>query len=255
MRRLALLALLVPLLAVCGCGDDNGSSGPLDEGLSYLPADAPFAVAIETDLKSDQYRKAGKIADRFPFAGQAEQELKQMFERGGDVDFDRDVKPLLGNPFVVGAVDPRHFEGESFVGAIQVKDGDKLKDLVDKAGASEKGEKEGAKLYADKTGDTYAVKDDVLVVAGSRKLLEQALERRSDGETLTADEFDAAMEDLPEEALVRSYFNLETLLRASPGGRQATKVKWVAALRTLGLVAQVRNDSVSLPFNLKTDPD
>src|SRR4051812_20743147 len=102
MRRFALLALLLPVLAAAGCGSDKGASGPLDKSLRYVPADAPFAVAIDTDLNGGQYRAAGEIADRFPFAGTAEEELKKMFERGGNVDFDRDVRPLLGNPFVVG---------------------------------------------------------------------------------------------------------------------------------------------------------
>src|SRR4051794_37008985 len=138
-RRLALLALLLPAIAASGCGSDKGSSGPLDEGLRYLPAKAPFAVAIDTDVNGGQYRSAGRIADRFPFAGTAVDQLKKMFESGGDVDFDRDVKPLLGNPFVVGAVDPRHFEGDAYVGAIKVKDGGKLDNLVGKAGADQKG--------------------------------------------------------------------------------------------------------------------
>src|SRR4051812_36687308 len=255
MRRLALLALLLPLIAAVGCGSDKGTSGPLDSGLRYLPANAPFAVAIDTNLNGGQYRAAGKIADRFPLAGTAEDQLKKLFERGGNVDFDRDVKPLLGNPFVVGAVDPRHFEGDAYVGAIEAKDGDKLNDLVKKSGADEKGEKSGAKVYEDKSGNSYAVEDDVLVVAGSRKLLDDALERRDGDDTLTEDKFNAALQGLPGDSLVRTYFNLEALLRASPGGRDATRVKWVGALRTLGLVAQTREDSVSLPFNLKTDPD
>jgi hypothetical protein len=257
MRRLAVLALVLPLFAAAGCGSDKGSSSSLDEGLRYLPADSPFAVAIDTDLNGGQYRAAGKIADKFAFSGAAEEELKKLFERGGDVDFDRDVKPLLGNPFVVGAVDAKSFSGESnaFVGAIQVEDGDKLKDLVDKSGADEKGEKEGAKLYEDDSGDTFAVKDNVLVVAGSTKLLEEALARRNDGETLTEDKFESALADLPKDALVRAYFNLGALLKATSGGRQATKVKWVAALRTLGLAGQAKDDSASLAFNLKTDPD
>jgi hypothetical protein len=255
MRRFALLALLPAVIAVSGCGSDKAASGPLDDALHYLPPKAPFAVAIDTKVTGGQYRAAGKIADRFPFAGTAEEQLKKQFERGGDVDFDRDVKPLLGNPFVVGAVDPARLEGDAYVGAIEVADGDKLKDLVEKAGADEKGEKSGATVYEDRTGNSYAIEGDVLVVAGSRKLLDDALERHDGDDTLTEDRFDSALGDLPKDSLVRSYFNLEPLLRATPGGRQATRVKWVGALRTLGLVAQAREDSVLLPFELKTDPD
>jgi len=255
MRRSALLALLFSVIAASGCGGDKSTSGPLDEALRYLPANAPFAVAVDTNLKGGQYRAAGRIADRFPFAGTAEDQLKNELERGGNVDFDRDIKPLLGNPFVVGGVDPSRLQGNAYVGAIQAKDGDKLQDLIEKAGADQKGEKSGAKVYEDRTGSSYATDGDVLVVAGSRKLLDEALERHDGDDTLTQDRFDSALRGLPKEALVRSYFDLEALLRGTPGGRQATRVKWVGALRTLGLVAQVRDDSVELPFELKTDPD
>ena len=256
MRRFAVLALVLPVLAG-GCGGDKDAGSALDEGLRYLPADAPFAVAIDTDVEGDQYKAAGRIARKFPFGNQVDKQLEQLFQRGGDVDFERDVKPLLGNPFVVGAVDARAFgssgEDSSFVAAIRAKDGDKLKELVKKNRADEKGEKEGATIYEDNSGDTFAVKDDVLVVAGSRKLLEDALERRNGDDTLDEDKFDSALARLPREALIRSYFNLRSLINASSGGRQASKVKWVGALRTLGLTGSAEDDAISIDFSLKTD--
>ena len=174
-----------------------------------------------------------------------------MFERDGQVDFERDVKPLLGNPFVVGAADAKNFDGDGYVGAIQVEDEGKLGDLVDKAGGDEKGRR-SAKLYEDSSGDTYAVQDDVLVVAGSRKLLEDALERRGGGDTLT------------EEVRLRTRGPAASRWSALPRPRGADQGKprrpggdadrVGGALRTLGLVAQARSDSV-LPFRLRTDPD
>jgi Protein of unknown function (DUF3352) len=253
MRRLAVLALVVPLLAA-GCGGSDDASGPLDEGLRHLPRDTPFAVAIETDLEGRQYRAAQALANRFPFADQAEDALKDMFERGG-VDFDRDVKPLLGNPFVVGAGDAKRFDSESYVGVLEVEDGDKLNDLVERTKADEKGEKEGAKLYEDSSGGVFAIEDDVLVVAGTRKLLEDALERRGGDDTLTEETFEAALEGLPQESLGRVYVNGEALLEATADGRRAARIKWLDAVQTLGLVAQARRDSVVLPFRLKTDPE
>ena len=259
MRRLAVLALVLPALAGAGCGGGKDSSGPLDEGLRYLPADAPFAVSIDTDVDGGQYKAAGTIAGKFPF-GRAElrRRLEGLFQRG-DVDFEEDVKPLLGNPFVVGAVSARSFsrrgESNDFVGAIKTKDGDKLDELVKKDKADQKGEKNGAKLYEDSGGDSFAVKDDVLIVAGSRRLLEEALDRRDGGDTLDEDRFDAALSRLPKEALVRAYFNVKALVDADRRGRQASRIKWVGALRTLGLTASAADDEISVDFNLKTDAD
>jgi hypothetical protein len=248
MRRLALLALVLPVIAAAGCGGgDNNASGPLDEALRYLPKDSPFVAAIDTNVGGGQYTAAGEIAKKFTLGSALESELKQLFEANGNLDFDRDVKPLLGNPFVVGAVDSKTFTtsgGNAYVAAIQVKDGDKLKELVKKDNADEKGEKSGAKLYEDRSGNTFAVKDDVLIVAGSKKLLEEALERRDGDDSLTEDTFDSALAGLPSDSLVRSYFDLESLLKATPGGRNATKVKWVGALRTLGFVTQAHDDSL-----------
>ena len=175
MRRYAVLALVLPALAAAGCGSSKKAAGPLDEGLRYLPANAPFAAAIDTNVGDDQYRAVGKIAGRFPGAGQLGQRLKGQFERSGKLNFDRDVKPLLGNPFVVGAVNPSTFgrggASNEFVGAIDAKNSDKLKAIVGKSGAQQQGEEEGATLYKDKQGQTFAVNGHVLVVAGSRKLL------------------------------------------------------------------------------------
>ena len=52
------------------------------------------------------------------------------------MDLQKDVVPLLGNPFVVGAADASSFlggsDGNGFVAAIQVSDEDKLSDLLEK---------------------------------------------------------------------------------------------------------------------------
>src|SRR3954468_13159876 len=100
-RLLPFLALLALAIAGCGGGGSSASS-PLDEGLGFLPKDAPFAVAIKTDTGSGQYQKANRILKKFPFGDQALQTLKRRLEQGS-VSFDKDVKPILGNDFVVGA--------------------------------------------------------------------------------------------------------------------------------------------------------
>src|SRR5437868_3848523 len=92
-RLLPLLAVLAVVAAGCGGGGSNAKS-PLDEGLGFLPKDAPFAVAISTDTESGQYQSANSIVKKFPFGEQALSSLKQRFERSG-VSFNDDVKPIL----------------------------------------------------------------------------------------------------------------------------------------------------------------
>ena len=255
MKRFASLLALLGAAAAAGCGGDKAVS-PLDEGLSYLPKNAPFALAIDTNTSGEQYKSLGKILRRFPFGGQVRESLQRQLEENGRVSFQRDVKPLLGNQFVVGGVNPRSVtdgrQDDEFVGALQVKDKGKLESLVKKQGAKEDGDRGGAKLYRDKDGDPFAIKDDVLVVAGSRKLLEGALERRDGKDHLNLDAFGNALGDLPKDHLLTVYADLAGLIRSDPDTRDARRVKWVNALTTLGATAQARDEALNIEFKVNT---
>jgi hypothetical protein len=257
-KALALVLCALALIIVgCGGGDEEAGS-PLDDALGFLPEDAPFVVAFDTDVEGDQYRAVGEIAERFRFGQQALDQLREQLEsQQGGISYEDDVKPLLGNPFVVGATNARSFteqgDTEEFVGAVQAKDGDKLKDLLEKGDAKEEGEQNGATVYEDKGGDTFAIKGDTLVVAGSRKVLDAALERREGDDRLEEDAFEEALDGLPEDALMRSYFDVQGLLEADPDTADARKIEWVRSLRTFGLTASAESDSIDFQFDLKTD--
>jgi hypothetical protein len=213
-------------------------------------------AALDTDLEGSQFDNAGRLLEKFPFGEQALDSLKEEIEKE-NVDFEDDLEPLLGNPFVVGAPDAKSFVADDetvFVGVIETKDGDKLQDVVDEQNPKDLGEKEGATLYEDADdGDVFAVKDEVLIVADTRATLEAALEQRGEDDRMDEETFDDALADLPSDALVRVYSNIQELLDADSSTEQARKVKWVAALRTLGLTASAESDEVAVDFNLKTD--
>lgn len=254
MRRLALVTALAAAL-ISGCGG-GGSAGPLEEGLSYLPKDTPFAVAIDTNTSGSQYRALGDLVQKFPFGDQLRQSLRRQLEEGGEVTFDRDLKPLLGNPFVVGGINPRAVTDgrpdDEFVGALKVKDKDKLEATVERQGAREDGEASGAKLYKARDGDSFAIKDDVLVVAGSKRLLQDALARSEGDDHLDREAFDKGLDGLPGGGLLRLYANVGELIRSEPGSRDALKIKWVRALTTLGMTAEARDDQLAVQFKLAT---
>lgn len=259
LRNWLLPALTILAIAVAGCGggsDGGGSGDPLESALSYAPKDTPFAMAIDTDVDGDQFKALGDLADKFPFGRQITQQLQDQLMKGtSGVSYEDDLKPLLGNPFVVSAADPRTFTDENveddFVAAIQAKDGDKLKDVLEKSGAKEQGEKSGATIY-DESGTQFAVKDDTLIVAGSAQLLDAALARSEKGEGLSQADFDSALEDLPEDAIARVYVDMQAVIANDPGALEARKVAWVGALRTLGLTAKASGDDLAIDFDLKT---
>ena len=259
MRRLLPLALLCVGAFGPACGGDDSSGGPLESALSYVPEQAPFVVAIDTDLEGGQYSSLQAILDRFPGGIQLEDLLEGELQGGaGDVSYGKDVKPMLGNPFVVSATNVTSFvddsEDDDFVASIQVKDSDALDRVIDKTEPEEQGEVAGATVYED-DGSFFAVEEDVVVLAGSRKLLDAALERADGDDHLDTATFEAALEGLPDEALARIYFDLQALIAQDPETEAARKVAWVAALRTLGLTASAREDEVELQLNLRTDPE
>jgi hypothetical protein len=257
MRRfLALIAAAAALGLVapgCGGGGSNAKS-PLDEGLGFLPKDAPFAVAISTDTESGQYKSAGAILKKFPFGPQALAGLRQRFERNG-VSFENDVKPILGNPFVVGAPSPGALQSNSrnqYVASLKAKDSGKLDDIV-KKDSKQVGDKNGFTVYESKNGQRLARKDDVVVFAGSNKLLDDALATRGGDNRLTEADFDKGLSGLPKDAAIRVYGDAQRLLNADPSSATARKVKWVNALRKFGLTGSVNQDSIDIGFNLQTD--
>jgi Protein of unknown function (DUF3352) len=262
MRKLLLpLALILGTLLIAGCGDSGGSdsSSPLDEALRYLPADAPFAVAIDTDTTGEQYQAAGDALERFPFGETLKKQVAGIVQtRAGDL---QRFEKALGNEFVVGSTDAAAFvdvpsgEDDNFVGAIQAKDEGSLDELIKDEDAKEAGESNGATLYEDDSGDPFAVKDGVLVVAGSKKQLEDALATREDGDGLTEEDFDAGTEGISKDALLRVYVDIAALLKSSDDAKQALRSKWVQALTTAGIGLAFEDGKVAVDFRVNTDSE
>jgi Protein of unknown function (DUF3352) len=259
MRRLLTTATILACsaLAAAGCGGDDSPGGGLESSLAYIPADTPFVVAIETDVEGDQYQALDDILGRFPGGDGIKQRFLGEFEEGaGDVSFEEDVKPLLGNPFVVSGTDPASLiEGSGdtpFIAAVQVADTDALDRLIEKSDPEERGEVAGATLYGD-DGTSFAVEDDMVVFASSQDLVESAVERADGDDHLDVETFEEGLEGLPDESIARLYFDLQALIEQDPDTQVARQIEWVAALRTLGMTASVEEDSVDIEFNLRTD--
>jgi hypothetical protein len=261
MRRLAwipvLVACLLPL-GIAACGEQS-SAGGLDGALAYVPKDSPFVASVETDLDGDQYQALDSILQKFPVGGSLEELLsEELLSNAEGLDFEEDVKPLLGNPFVVAGTSVETFIGGSgdgdFVAAIQVKDKDKLDELLQKTKVDKKGEAAGATIYEDQ-GTLFAVEEDMVVFAESRQPLEAALERADGDDHLDEQTFEDGLADLPEQSILRVYANLQALIDTDPDARDARRIEWVDALRSFGMTASVAQDAVSIELNLRTDPE
>jgi Protein of unknown function (DUF3352) len=253
-RVSASLAVLACAAALAGCGGDEKSAGPLEEALAFFPADAPVVAAAETD--PDRYRDVDRILGRLPFGDRAKERVRELLVARG-LDYEKDVKPLLGNPLVFGVPEARggHTRAhEDVVVALQVKDGSRLEEIVEKY-ADDVGEKEGARVYEDETDGAVAVKDDVVVLAKERADVEQALERAEGDNSLDRDTFEDALRELPDDALGRVYMNAETLSRQLPKLARARRGKWFDSLRTVGLTASTEGDAIEFELDVRTDPE
>jgi hypothetical protein len=260
MRRLAALALCLVPLAAAGCGSSSSNSGksPLDNALGYLPKNGPLVISIDTNTNDSQWKSLTTNVKKFPFSSQVASSLKRSLVSQSGLDYDKDIKPLLGNELVVGAPTVQSTIGsnDEFVVAIQVKDKGKLSDALSRSkDLTKDGSSGGATLYKSSSGGGETVQDgNVLLAASSKQQAVAALEQRDRDDRLTEDTFNSGLSGVPSDALARLFVNAQALINGSPGTATAQKVKWVAALRTGGFALSSQNDGLAIDFNIKTDP-
>jgi hypothetical protein len=212
-------------------------------------------VVVDTDIDGEQFRALGRLVDKFPFGDQVKESLRDQIEQTGDgIDFDEDVKPVLGNPFVLAAPNTDAIDSDLYIGAFKAEDKEALERLVRREASRKSGEAAGATLYT--SGDSaYALKDDMLVYANDEGRLRAALERAEGDDHLDEDAFNEGLEGLPQKALLRVTADLEAFLKADPGSADALQAKWVAAVRTLGFTVAAKENALDLDFRVSTEGD
>jgi hypothetical protein len=259
MRRVAaLLALLALSLSTAGCGGghDDKSVTPLDDAVGYFSKDAPFVAAVETDPDSPQIKQLTGLVGRFPgadiLAARAQNLTKVQFIR-----WDRDIRPQLGAPLVIGLVRPaagRGIEGATVV-AMRVKHPIRAKQVIlRQPGFRGSAKSSGVRIYENTADSRYlAVDGDVVVGATDRGILEQALAMRRSENRMRESGFDRDLARLPSGAVARVSADPRTLLGADARLRPALGVKWIASLRRLGAVLKASPSGLTLDFRLASD--
>jgi hypothetical protein len=272
-RATAVLALVVAAGAP-GCGDQGSTREGLDDALGYIPANSGGVLVVSTDLDNERYDELnGDFGKRLLGDGKGLRDTIEDFVDEAGFDWDDDVESLLGEYLVVGTDSfeslllPEGTESSSLIAALRVDDPGELEDLlddvpeverVDPAAGAAPGEPvpDADRVYSIGEDDgALAIDGEVLVLAEDMGTLERALNTRNGPDRLTVEKFEAAAGKLgPEDALVRGYAELKSSVLSDPRFQRFRKDKWVDAVRTGGLNADLDGDTLVVAAAVNTDP-
>jgi hypothetical protein len=254
MKRALAALLLATALITAGCGGKSSSSGSsLDTALSYVPKNASVVVAIDTNPNGDQWQQVDKLLGKFPFGGQVKQQVKNAFNTRANLDYDKDIKPLLGNDIVYAMLphDPTQETQTPFVFAWKLNDEAAARRLLQATTEKNPITIQGLDVYGRPPTNFAVIKDGTLVVADTFDALGAALKRPS-GDHMTESDFTNALGDLDKDSIVRATGNFQSLL-SGPQGTAARKVKWLSALRSFGFALRAESDGIAYGFKFDTD--
>jgi Protein of unknown function (DUF3352) len=260
-----LLALVVLAAVLGGCGSSgNAGSGSAGDALAYLPADASAVLLLSTDVDGEQWDAfdrfvVRRIADDNEAQKSFDEYAEEAFRESEGVDWEEDVKPLLGNDIAIGIEgDPIGLlrgDGESsFVLALDTRGGD-IEAVLEEAGWKPAGEANGATLYTEEQGDdVFAVEDGVFLTAENEAALRSALERRDAGEGLDDDTVEEKLADLPSESILRGLGTLEGLAEQEPFRRFAD-VGFLQVLETWAAAVRFDQDELNAEVAVRLDEE
>ncbi|MGD9572132.1 MAG: DUF3352 domain-containing protein [Thermoleophilia bacterium] len=250
-------------IAVAGCGGDADSSSGAAAGeiASYVPAGSPLYLEATTDFDGPQWQQVDALAKLFPAYPELRAELDEAL-MGGDVDFETEIKPVLGeraamaglnvptdeivnslsttDPDAAPEIVQSAAEDQQFIAVVEIADGQEeaVEKLLTDNGATPAGESNGASLFTD--DDTAAaVADGVLVVSDTQAQVQQALDAHAAGGDQTlggTDKFTDALAKLPADVFGQAYIDMGAFVQAAGSSS--------AQLQQLGL-AEYQNGVVA----------
>jgi uncharacterized protein DUF3352 len=232
-------AVLVSMLVLvaAGCGSEDLGAGEAN-GAELLRAGALVYWETDSDPDSDQWKQVEELLGRFPDGEKWIAELKKELQTEDDVSWEGDVKPALGDQTVL-AVYAKSLVDISFVGMTNSKDPDKAIALVKKLNASNPGDDVITRVVGDWVviSDKAASIDAALKVDGGQALAD-------------ADGFKSAMEELPDDALSRVYFDpagaVDAFGDADPETAKALRMFGLDKLDFAGAWAKARDDGAEI---------
>jgi hypothetical protein len=238
-------------LAGCGSSSSGAPADPLDTSLSYFPSRSPFVITLATKPSAQAAAEQKALQRRLPLASFGKAAVLSKLRQFG-IDFDKDIKPLYGNPVAFGDASPslQGFQNDFLIVWV-TKDASKLQALLKKLrGLQSAGKRDGATLYST-SGAAFAVTGPTIVFGKSVSDVSAALDRHAHGGGVTSAQYANAVSGLPLDASVHIFGDLTTALSTPPAAK-ARRVPWVAALRSYGVSTGYSAGGITFKFRLDT---
>lgn len=214
----ALVALIA--LVVAGCGSGTGASGA--DTAKLAPASSFLYAEVSLDPSGSQEAGMRSILGDLPGSGPPEQRLNDLFKQASKssksgVDFEKDVKPWLGDkgavfvaPPAAGAKDP------AWAVVVATSDESKAKDAIKRI--REPGDRDatynGADYVVDKDGDAGGVVDGFFV-SGSEAGFKAAVDAGKNGTLSGSDRYKQATKDVSDERVALVYEDVGGLVQTA----------------------------------------
>jgi hypothetical protein len=251
-----LVVCAVAAAGVAGCGSSGSSGSPLQTEFSYLPANSPLVLTIQTDPNSAGVKNTMAFLGRFSFAPLLESAVITRLRQAG-VDYNADVKPLFGNPvvFAIPAASLyRSGGGRNYVAVWVTKSSSALNSLIQRtsSGLRKLGSRGSATLYGAGGRTAIAVDGATLVVGATRESVIAALDRHAQGGGVSMASYAANTAGLPTDAEIQVFGNVQQLLTGNPRASSALRVPWVAAIRGYGVSIGASSSGTTVRYHVDT---
>jgi Protein of unknown function (DUF3352) len=185
--RLLAFLLCALVLVAPACGGAGDGDGTTLSGAEMVPADVPLYVSVDTDLESEQWQTAQDLLNKFPGRERLLDELRKELA-AEDVDFERDVRPVLGPEIGIVWLDTN--DEDAVVALMQPKDEAKLAALLEKS--------DDPLVHTEIDGWT--------VISDTQAKLDRFRTEQSGEKLSESDAYEEAVSSLPEDALLKLYF-------------------------------------------------
>jgi hypothetical protein len=252
-----LVAIVVVVIVVLNSG--GGGDAPSDEAANLVPSDALVFVNVSTDPDSASVKNALKVGNRLPsFASIRTQVLRRLGTRKGPVNFERQIRPWLGNEAALAVLPSAGSVSNSEI-VLDVRDRAQAERFItESAGTGGSTTYRGIKIVRYGAVATAFVSGDLVIAPEA--VLRVAIDR-SQGRGHSLDEnplWDKARANLPSDRALDIYLSrdgVERLLAPQSGilGLTGTLLSQ-PALAAVGVAMGGSDDQAKLTFDTVLDP-